>query len=101
MPRKLSPLTDTECGNLRAALVYLRAQTGSWAVVAKAVRSKRVNLRRVRAGQRINGMRSLAARVARLGGVRLEAVLAGNYQPPGTCRHWGRPRTTWIVKPRY
>lgn len=88
--RKPLPLTDSECGNLRTALVFLRAQTGSWAVVAKAVRSKRTNLRRVRAGRRINGMRSLAGRIARLGDVTVLAVLTGSYPPPGTCPHCGR-----------
>ena len=63
MPRKLPPLlTAKEQAHVRTALCYLHTRIGSWAVLAKAIRSKRANLRRVRAGQRINGMRSLAAR---------------------------------------
>jgi hypothetical protein len=85
-----SLLTDAEQAHVRSALYYLHAQIGSWAVVAKAVRSKRVNLRRVRAGHRINGMRGLAARIARIGGVTVQALLGGGYPPPGTCPHCGR-----------
>ncbi|HVZ88088.1 MAG TPA: hypothetical protein VHG72_14040 [Polyangia bacterium] len=90
MPRKPVPLlTAEEQAHVRAALFYLHAQIGSWAVLAKAVRSKRVNLRRVRAGHRINGMRGLATRLARLGGVSVQAVLTGSFPPPGTCVHCG------------
>lgn len=89
MRRAVVPLTDLERGNLRAALVYLHAQIGSWATVAKAVRSKRANLRRLRTGQRIRGMRILATRVSRLAGVPVQAILAGRLLPKGTCPHCG------------
>jgi hypothetical protein len=83
-------LTVQEEAHVRAALYYLHAQIGSWAVVAKALRSKRANLRRVRAGHRIRGMRRLAVRLARFGGVPVQALLSGGYPPPGTCPHCGR-----------
>lgn len=89
MPRKLPLLTSEEQARVRAALMFLRARIGSWAVVAKHIRSKRANLRRVRAGQRISGMRGLARRVAAVGGVPVGDLLAGRYPPPGTCRHCG------------
>lgn len=84
------PLTDAERGHLRAALCYLHAQVGSWVGVAAAVRSKRVSLRRVRAGHRIRGMRHLAVRVSRLAGVPVGAVLGGHYPPAGVCQHCGK-----------
>jgi hypothetical protein len=91
MAGKLPPLlTVKEQANVRAALCYLRARLGTWAMVAKAVRSKRANLRRVLAGQRINGMRSLAGRIASAVGVPAQAVVTGAYPPPGTCPQCGR-----------
>jgi len=85
------PLTVQEQAHVRAALHYLHARIGSWAVVAKAVRSKRANLRRLRAGHRIRGMRRLAGRIARLAGIHVQALLTGGYPPPGTCPHCGHP----------
>jgi hypothetical protein len=74
MRRPAVLLTAQEQAHVRAALYYLHARIGSWTVVAKAVRSKRANLRRLRAGHRIRGMRLLASRVACLVGVPAEPV---------------------------
>jgi hypothetical protein len=88
--RKPPPLlTAEEQARVRAALVFLRARMGTWAGVARCVRSKRANLRRVRAGQRINGMRGLARRLATAVGVSVGDVLAGRFPPAGTCCHCG------------
>lgn len=89
MRRPVVLLTVQEQAHVRAALYYLHARIGSWAVLAKAVRSKRANLRRLRAGHRIRGMRLLAVRLARISGVPVQALLSGGYPPPGTCPHCG------------
>lgn len=83
------PLTAEEQSHVRVALVFLHARIGSWARVAKVVRSKRANLRRVRAGHRIRGMRGLARRVSRVVGVDVRDVLTGRFLPTGTCRRCG------------
>jgi len=82
-------LTETEQAHLRAALYYMRARIGSWAVLARAVRSKRISLLRIRRGLRIGGMRSLAGRLADVAGVPVADVLAGRLPPPGVCPHCG------------
>jgi hypothetical protein len=83
------PLTAEEQEHLRVALVFLRARIGTWAMVAKVVRSKRANLRRVRAGNRIRGMRALARRVSRVVGVDASDVLSGRFLPSLTCSRCG------------
>ena len=93
MRRPLPPLTAMEQERVRVALVFLHARIGSWARVAKVVKSKRANLRRVRAGHRIRGMRALAGRVARVAGMDARAVLDGRFPPPGTCPHCGNEQS--------
>lgn len=89
--RKSPPLlTVQEQANVRAALYYLHARIGSWAVVAKYLRSKRANLRRVRGGHRIRGMRGLARRLSALVGVPVVDILTGTAPPTGACCHCGR-----------
>jgi len=81
-------LSEREQLNVRAALHYLHAQIGSWIVLSRAVRSKRVTLRRIRAGQRVR--LGIARRIASLAGVSLADLLAGKFVPAGTCLHCGR-----------
>jgi hypothetical protein len=81
--------TAAEQENVRLALVFLHARIGPWACVAKIVRSKRVNLRRIRLGKRINGMRGLARRVSKIVGMDAKEVLAGRFPPKGPCRRCG------------
>jgi hypothetical protein len=86
----MTNLSKREQFNVRAALHYLHAQIGTWIALARAVRSKRVTLRRIRAGQRVR--LGIARRVAALAGMSLADLLAGKFVPEGTCFHCGRPR---------
>lgn len=90
MRRPPPPLTAEEQEHLRVALVFLHARIGTWAMVAKVVKSKRANLRRLRAGKRIRGMRQLAGRIARVVGADVRDVLTGRFLPPRTCSKCGR-----------
>jgi hypothetical protein len=84
------PITKEEEAHIRATLAFLHAKIGSWARVAKIVRSRRRTLRRVRAGRRIRTLRALARRLAKIVGVTTADLLAGRFPPPGTCPHCGR-----------
>lgn len=90
-------LTEREQFNVRATLHYLHAQIGTWVALARAVRSKRVTLRRIRAGQRVR--LGIARRVAVLAGVSLADLLAGKFVPAGTCLHCGRVNVTITTQP--
>jgi hypothetical protein len=82
----MSDLTTKEQENTRAALRFLRARLGSDGF-AKALRSDRSTLRAVLRGGSVSA--SLAVRTARLAGVSVDALFAGEFPPPGTCPHCG------------
>jgi hypothetical protein len=82
-------LTAEEQAHVRAALHFLHARIGSWAMLAKILRSKRMNIRKIRRGQRINGMRGLARRISAVVGVPVGDLLTGRFLPTGMCPKCG------------
>ncbi|HEX4335472.1 MAG TPA: hypothetical protein VH062_06130 [Polyangiaceae bacterium] len=81
----MSDLTTGEQKNVRAALVFLRARTGGWKPLAKALRVHPLTLSK----RGIPISASLAVRVARLAAIGIDDVLGGKYPPAGSCPHCG------------
>jgi hypothetical protein len=75
----VSDLTTGEQKNVRAALVFLRARTGGWKPLAKALHTHPLTLSQ----RKLPISASLAVRVARLASVGVDDVLGGKYRPPG------------------
>lgn len=80
-----SHLTAQEEANVRLTLAYLHARVRRWKAVGRAIRSKTKNLIKVRVGRRINDMRAMAGRIARVVAVPAEDIIAGRFPPAGTC----------------
>lgn len=72
---------------VRTALRFLRARCGTWTLVAHALHFKTKTISNVLAGRRVSA--TVAFRVARMLGITVDALLAGQYPPPGTCPHCG------------
>jgi hypothetical protein len=81
-------LTLDEQRHVRAAVAFLRNRMGTAEALAEALRLKPVTIRHVREGRQISA--SIAFRVARLAGVKIDDLLEGRFPPPGTCPHCGR-----------
>lgn len=81
-------MTEQEQDNVRAALRFLRLRCGGWKPLGAAMRMDWKCLSQS-AGGRAVGPR-MAFRVARLAGVGVDAVLAGEYPPEGVCPHCGK-----------
>lgn len=87
----MSDLDTKEQDHVRAAIHYLRIQTGGLKPIAKALRADDKVLRRVAGGQNAVSA-SMALRVARLLDVPFDDLLLGRYQP-GACPKCGhRPQ---------
>lgn len=84
----MSDLTDREQTNVRAALRFLRARSGTWEVTAKALRFKAITLSNIAAGRKVASP-TLAVRIAKLAKVGVDDVLMGRFPAPGTCPHCG------------
>jgi hypothetical protein len=80
-------LTSAEQTHVRAALRFLRNRSGGWRPLAKVLHYKHTTLRNVASGRSVTA--TVAYRVARLGGVAVDDVLAGRFPAPGTCPHCG------------
>ena len=80
-------LTPAEQTHVRAALRFLRNRCGGWEPLAKVLHSKHTTLGHIANGRTVTP--TIAFRVARLGGVSFDDVLAGRYPAPGTCPHCG------------
>jgi hypothetical protein len=87
----MSDLTAKEQENVRAALKFLHARCGTWAIVAKAVKLGENTLSDVARGFRAPGP-LLAFRVARLAKVGVDDVLTGRFPDPRCCPHCGHVR---------
>lgn len=85
----MSDLTAEEQKNVRAALRFLRVRLGA-VQFAKAMHASREAIRYTLAGKYVSA--SMAFRAARLAGVGVDALLAGEYPPAGTCPHCGHRR---------
>jgi len=84
----VSDLTEKEQTNVRTALRFLRARTGTWGAVAKALRLGESTVANLAGGHNAVGP-LVAFRVARLAKVGVDDVLAGRFPLPGTCPHCG------------
>lgn len=83
----MSDLTVEEQTHVRTALKFLRSRCGGWAPLAKALHFKNTTVANVANGRSVSA--ALAFRVARLGRVTVDDVLAGRFPAPGTCPHCG------------
>ncbi len=68
---------------------YLRARSGGWKPLAKALGFSKYTLIHVKKGEK-NVSPTMAFRVARLASVSIEDLLYGTFPPAGTCPHCGR-----------
>ena len=84
-------LTPQEQARVRAALRFLRARTGSWEPLGKALGFKATFLPRVVNGDKAASP-ALAFAVARFAGCGVDALLAGEFPPAGVCPHCGHMR---------
>jgi hypothetical protein len=82
-------LTQAEVAHVRAAARFLRARMGGWVMVAKALRVSKKTAR-------LASTPTMALRIARIAGVGVDAVLAGEYPPAGTCPHCGQPSASRV-----
>lgn len=80
-------LTKAEEENVLAAIHFLKVRLGTWKMLALALRTKRVTIRKVRGGKRVK--LTLAKRVARLAGISVDDLKSGYLVPPETCPHCG------------
>jgi hypothetical protein len=82
-------LTAREQRAIRATLHVLRLRIGgTWKPLAKVLRYQADSLSKVAAGGTAVTP-TLALRLARHVGVSMDALLAGEWLPPGTCPHCG------------
>lgn len=84
----MSDLTETEQGNVRAALHFLKVQAGTWDLLEKALYFGRRHLPHVMRGEK-PVTATLAFKTARLAQIGVDALLAGQFPPAGTCAHCG------------
>jgi predicted nucleic acid-binding Zn finger protein len=75
-------VTEAEQDNVRTALAFLRARSGGFKPLSKALRLAPTTLRGP-----VTPL--LAFRVARLASVGVDDVLSRRYPPPGACPHCG------------
>lgn len=86
----MSDLNDTEQGNVRTALRFLRLQVGAWAPLAKQLHTKPGYLGKIAAGNRVVTP-TLALRLAKLVEVPFDDLVSGRYLPARPCPRCGYP----------
>jgi plasmid maintenance system antidote protein VapI len=86
----MSDLTNKEQKAVRTALRFLRLRVGAWAPLAKALRYEWDSIQKVATGKRAVTP-ALALRVARLAGVGMDELLAGQWLSARVCPHCGHP----------
>ena len=90
--RRFSPcfsLTPDERRHLRTALHNLRRAFGTWDCLADAMGVKINAISRASREKNPMGSPALALRVARVGGMSMEAVLSGSLSSAGRCESCG------------
>jgi hypothetical protein len=86
----VNDLTDKEQRSVRTALRFLRLRGGAWGPLAKALRYEWDSIQKVAAGKRAVTPAlalALALRVARLGGIGMDELLAGQWLSARVCPH--------------
>jgi len=86
----MSDLTAKEQKAVRTALRFLRLRVGAWGPLAKALRYEWDSIQKVATGKRAVTP-ALALRVARLAGVPMDELLAGQWLYLRVCPHCGHP----------
>jgi hypothetical protein len=81
-------LTTKEQTNARAALRFLRARCGTWAIVAKALHLGESSVANLAGGHK-PVTPEVVFRIARFARVGVDDVLIGKFPEPGTCPHCG------------
>ena len=81
-------LSEEEQDRVRAAIHYIRAIVGSWAVLARSLRFEESSLMHAARGRR-TVTPTMAFRVARLVRVTFDDLLAGKYPSPHACPRCG------------
>jgi hypothetical protein len=81
-------LTAKEQRAVRVMLHVLRLRVGAWKPLGKVLRYEADSLRKIATGG-CAVTPTLALRLARHVGVSMDALLAGECLPPGTCPHCG------------
>jgi transcriptional regulator with XRE-family HTH domain len=92
----VSDLTDREQRSVRTTLLFLRVRAGgAWEPVARALHVEEDTIAKVARGRRPVTAR-LAIRVARLVGVGVDELLAGNHLSSRVCPHCGHPPDDFV-----
>lgn len=92
----MSDLTAKEQRAVRTTLLFLRVQSGGvWEPVAKALNTQANNISKIVAGSRVVNA-SIAIRVARLLGVGVDELLAGQHMSSRVCPHCGHPPDDFV-----
>ncbi len=87
----MSDLTEDQQENVRAALRFFRTRSGSWEPIGRALGFGKMTLSLVASGNKPVSPK-MAFRVAKLAGVGVDDVLAGEFPAPGTCPMCGYHR---------
>jgi hypothetical protein len=86
----MSELTDLEQANVRAALRFLHAKCGTWALVVATLGSgKAIVVSKVASGHK-SASAALAVRVARAVGAPVDDVLQGRFPGKDVCPNCGQ-----------
>jgi hypothetical protein len=93
--RVVSDLTAKEQRAVRTALRFLRLRVGAWAPLAKTLRYEWDSIQKVATGKR-GVTPALALRVARLAGVPMDELLAGQWLSARVCPHCGHPPDDFV-----
>lgn len=96
----MNDLTAKEQRAVCTALRFLRLRVGAWAPLAKALRCEPDTIHKV-AAERRGVTPALALRVARISGVPMEELLAGQWLSPRTCPHCGHPPDDFVDEERW
>jgi hypothetical protein len=91
----VSDLTAKEQKAVRTALRFLRLRVGAWAPLAKSLRYEWDSIQKVATGKK-PVTPALALRVARLAGVTMDALIAGEWLSPRVCPHCGHPPDDFV-----
>lgn len=84
----VADFTKAEEAHVRGALNFLRRRCGTWGTLGQAVRLSATSLCMIARGHRAVPA-VLVVRLARLAGVGVDDMLAGNFPAPGTCPYCG------------
>ena len=91
----MNDLTAKEQKAVRTALRFLRLRVGAWGPLAKALRYEWDSIQKVATGRRAVTP-ALALRVARVAGIGMDELLAGQWLSSRVCSHCGPPPEDFV-----